>query len=327
MTRALVAGVAGFLGSNLARELLNRNIKVVGLDNHASSGQHNLESLVGAPNFKFIQASVDSELKTLVPEPLDYIFHLASPASPPKYQKLGLETIRANTTGTENLARLAIANSARLIFFSTSEVYGDPLQNPQTEDYWGNVNPIGPRSVYDESKRLGETIVFHLIRTEALNAGVIRIFNTYGPGMDPWDGRVVSTFIRQALLGEPMTVFGDGQQTRSFCYVDDLVEGIIKMAFSKEMGPINLGNPVENKILELGEVISKHLGCELRHINSQLPVDDPKRRCPDISRAKSLLAWEPRTNLEEGIAHTVDWMKERLFANQRMTFIPPTEQR
>ena len=314
MTRALVAGVAGFLGSNLARELLNRNIKVVGLDNYASSGQHNLESLVGAPNFKFIQASVDSELKTLVPEPLDYIFHLASPASPPKYQKLGLETIRANTTGTENLARLAIANSARLLFFSTSEVYGDPLQNPQTEDYWGNVNPIGPRSVYDESKRLGETIVFHLIRTEALNAGVIRIFNTYGPGMDPWDGRVVSTFIRQALLGEPLTVFGDGQQTRSFCYVDDLVEGIIKMAFSKERGPINLGNPVENTILELGAVISKHQGGELRLLNTQLPVDDPKQRCPDISKAKSLLAWEPRTNLEEGIAHTVDWMKGRLFA-------------
>jgi nucleoside-diphosphate-sugar epimerase len=309
---ALIAGVAGFIGQNLAKELLNRGYEVTGLDNKSTSADTKIETLLDYQNFSFVNASVTENLDGLIPGPIDLIFHLASPASPPKYQALGLETIHANTIGTENLARLAIEKSARLIFASTSEVYGDPLVTPQAETYWGNVNPIGPRSVYDESKRLGETIVFHFLRDSPLDAGVVRIFNTYGPGMDPWDGRVVSSFIRQALKDEPLTIYGNGKQTRSFCYVDDLVQGLVKMALSKEHGPINLGNPNESTVFELADNVARILNKPPQIVELDLPLDDPKQRCPDITLAKSLLGWEPAIDLSEGITRTAKWMEDFL---------------
>jgi nucleoside-diphosphate-sugar epimerase len=312
MTKSLVAGVAGFLGSNLATELLNRGHSVLGVDNFATSDNRNLQELKENPNFQFRQMSITDAAEVASIETVDYIFHFASPASPPKYQKLGLETIKVNTVGTENLIELALTHSARLIYASTSEVYGDPLVSPQPESYWGNVNPIGPRSVYDEAKRLGETLIALYCREKKLDAGIVRIFNTYGPGMDPFDGRVVSTFIRQALRSEPLTVFGDGSQTRSFCFVDDLIDGILRMSDTKLQGPVNLGNPLEINLITLGEIISKSLGLEPVFNNLPLPEDDPKQRRPDISLAKKLLGWEPKVSLELGLAQTAEWIKERM---------------
>jgi nucleoside-diphosphate-sugar epimerase len=311
MTKSLVAGVAGFLGSNLATVLLSRGHSVLGVDNFATSDNRNLEKLKENPNFQFRQMSITDSAEVASIETVDYIFHFASPASPPKYQKLGLETIKVNTLGTENLIELALTHSARLIYASTSEVYGDPLVSPQPESYWGNVNPIGPRSVYDEAKRLGETLVALYWREKKLDAGIVRIFNTYGPGMDPFDGRVVSTFIRQALRSEPLTVFGDGSQTRSFCFVDDLIDGILRMSETKLQGPVNLGNPLEINLITLGEIISKSLGLDPVFNHLPLPEDDPKQRRPDISLAKKLLGWEPKVSLELGIAQTAEWIKAR----------------
>ena len=312
MTKSLVAGVAGFLGSNLAAELLRRGHSVVGVDNYATSDNRNLLQLHENPHFECRRMSVtDAEEVSSIGQ-LDYVFHFASPASPPKYLKLGLETIKVNTDGTENLIKLALKNSARLIYASTSEVYGDPLVSPQPESYWGNVNPIGPRSVYDEAKRLGETLVALYSRERNLNAGIVRIFNTYGPGMDPFDGRVVSTFIRQALALEPMSIFGDGSQTRSFCYVDDLIDGILKMAENNGFGPVNLGNPTEMNLLTLGKIVAESLGVEADFTFHPLPEDDPKQRRPDISLAKELFGWEPRIPLEVGIPRTADWIRARV---------------
>ena len=308
MTVSLVAGAAGFLGSHLARRLLKAGHHVIGVDNFSTSSNKNLEDILNDENFRFVQASVSDSLQDLDLGNLSFVFHLASPASPPKYQKLGIETLRANTVGTENLISLAISNSARFIFASTSEVYGDPQVSPQPEEYWGNVNPIGPRSVYDESKRLGETLVAHYVREENLNGGIVRIFNTYGPGMDPFDGRVVSTFIRQALASEPFSIFGDGKQTRSFCYVDDLISGIILMAESQLSGPINLGNPAEIDLMRLGNEVASVLGTEPKFEFHDLPQDDPKQRKPDISKASSLLGWQPTTTLAEGLSKTAGWM-------------------
>jgi nucleoside-diphosphate-sugar epimerase len=310
VTISLVAGAAGFLGSHLSRRLLTMGHQVFGMDNFATSSSKNLEDLLQDTNFSFVQASVSDELDNLNLGDLSFVFHLASPASPPKYQKLGIETLRANTIGTENLINLAIQNSARFVFASTSEVYGDPQVTPQPEEYWGNVNPIGPRSVYDESKRLGETLVAHFVRDEKLDGGIVRIFNTYGPGMDPFDGRVVSTFIRQALAGEPFSVFGSGSQTRSFCFVDDLITGIILMAESEQRGPINLGNPTEIDLLRLGEEVAKVVGVTPKFEFHDLPEDDPKQRRPDISKATALLGWKPTTTLEEGLSKTASWMAE-----------------
>ena len=312
MTKSLVAGVAGFLGSNLAAELLRRGHSVVGVDNYATSDNRNLLQLRENPQFDFRRMSVtDAEEVSNIGQ-LDYVFHFASPASPPKYLKLGLETIKVNTDGTENLIKLALQHSARLIYASTSEVYGDPLVSPQPESYWGNVNPIGPRSVYDEAKRLGETLVALYSRERGLNAGIVRIFNTYGPGMDPFDGRVVSTFIRQALALEPMSIFGDGSQTRSFCYVDDLIDGILRMAETSGFGPVNLGNPTEMNLLTLGKIVAESLGVEADFTFHPLPEDDPKQRRPDISLAKELFGWEPRIPLEVGIPKTADWIRARV---------------
>jgi dTDP-glucose 4,6-dehydratase len=310
MMVSLVAGAAGFLGSNLSNALLGMGHKVIGFDNLSTSTGANLQQPLMNSNFEFHECSVsDDSTWPLLPK-VDYIFHFASPASPPKYQKLGLETIKANTLGTENLIKFALKNHARLIFASTSEVYGDPLVTPQPESYWGNVNPNGTRSVYDESKRLGETLVSHYMRENNLDAVIIRIFNTYGPGMDPFDGRVVSSFIRQGLLGEPFSVFGDGLQTRSFCFVDDLVSGIVSVSRSSESGPINLGNPNEITLLELGDRVAKALGIDPNFAFYDLPEDDPKQRCPDISLARERLDWEPTVTIEEGIERTALWMQD-----------------
>ena len=309
MPRSLVLGAAGFLGSNLSAELLKRGHDVIGLDNFATSTDQNLIELLANPGFQFIRATVSDTKDWPEFEKLDFIYHLASPASPPKYQKLGLETLKANTIGTENLMYLSLKHSARFLFASTSEIYGDPAVSPQSESYWGNVNTIGPRSVYDEAKRLGETLVSLFNREYGLDGAIIRIFNTYGPGMDPYDGRVVSSFIRQGLNSEPFSVFGDGSQTRSFCFVDDLIDGIISMAESGESGPINLGNPNEIDLLTLGEAVAKVLGVEAKYSFEELPEDDPKQRRPDITLAKALLKWEPKVPLSEGIQRTAAWIK------------------
>ena len=312
MKTSLVAGVSGFIGSNLCRELLARGQRVIGIDNYSTSNGSNLLSFEDHERFEFIFGSV-LEIDSLPnSDSVDCVFHLASPASPPKYQALGLETLKANTQGTENLIQFALKHNSTFVFASTSEIYGDPQITPQVESYWGNVNPVGPRSVYDESKRLGETLVSHFNREKSLRGKIVRIFNTYGPGMDPYDGRVVSSFIRQAILGEPFTVFGDGTQTRSFCYIDDLVSGLISMSESREPGPVNLGNPVEIDLLTLGNVVSKVLDVYPRFIYKDLPEDDPKQRRPDISLARTKLLWEPKTSLEDGIHKTAQWIKQVL---------------
>lgn len=312
MPTSLIAGAAGFLGSNLAHQLLIRGHRVIGMDNFCTGSELNLERLAEYPKFSFIEASV-SESKAWPEIPgLDYVYHFASPASPPKYQALGLETLKANTVGTDNLIHLALDMNARFLFASTSEIYGDPHLSPQKENYWGNVNPVGPRSVYDESKRLGETLTHYYTLKQGLDGAIIRIFNTYGPWMDPFDGRVVSTFIRQALNADPLTIFGNGKQTRSFCFVDDLIEGIIKMAESGHPGPLNLGNPSEIDLLALGAVVSRSMGVNVSYEHQELPEDDPKQRRPDITLAETVLNWHPQTKLEEGISLTSAWMRQRM---------------
>lgn len=309
MTTSIVFGAAGFLGSHLSQELMNRGHRVIGADNFATSSNMNINILLENSSFEFVEACVYQDQDWPIFSEIDYVFHLASPASPPKYQSLGIETLKANTIGTEKLIELSIKHSARFLFASTSEIYGDPSISPQSEEYWGNVNTVGPRSVYDESKRLGETLVSLYNREFGLNGAIIRIFNTYGPGMDPNDGRVVSSFLRQGLEGKAFTVFGDGLQTRSFCFVDDLIQGILSMAESDESGPVNLGNPSEINLLRLGEVVAEVLGIEPKFQFEELPVDDPKQRRPDISKARLLLGWEPKVDLTEGVNRTAEWMR------------------
>jgi nucleoside-diphosphate-sugar epimerase len=310
MPVSLVAGAAGFLGSNLSTKLLKEGHTVIGLDNLSTSTGQNLKALLEHKDFHFAEGSVSDQESLPKIKALDFIFHMASPASPPKDLELGYETIQANTAGTQNLINLALATGSRMVFASTSEIYGDPQVTPQSEDYWGNVNPIGPRSIYDESKRMGETLISFFKRERGLDAGIIRIFNTYGPGMDPEDGRVVSSFISQALKGKPFTIFGDGSQTRSFCYVDDLTSGIISMAESREFGPINLGNPTELDLISFGKLVASVLDVEPTFEFSELPTDDPKQRRPDIGRARELLGWEPVVGIEEGIKLTAAWMTQ-----------------
>jgi dTDP-glucose 4,6-dehydratase len=304
--KVLITGVAGFIGSNLARAHLSQGDAVYGVDNFSTGQARNIENLEG---LEFIEGSV-SESIGLLPKQVDIVYHFASPASPEKYMAQALNTMEVNTTGTLKLLEYASSNGARLIFASTSEVYGDPLVSPQRETYWGNVNPIGPRSVYDEAKRFGETLVAHFQRENLANAGIVRIFNTYGPNMDPYDGRVVSNFIRQALHGKPLTIYGSGEQTRSFCYIDDLVRGIMAMARSSEPGPINLGNPEERTLLNLAELVLEITGSTSPLEFFELPEDDPKQRCPDITKAKSLLSWEPSVNISTGIRKTADWISK-----------------
>jgi nucleoside-diphosphate-sugar epimerase len=297
---ALVSGAAGFVGSHLVDRLLEEGFAVVGVDNFITGKEENLNSAKTNSKFSFLNLDVVNEIPDLGMK-FDYIFHAASPASPPKYFEYPIETMMVNSIGTKNLLDLAIKNKARVIFFSTSEVYGDPLEHPQRESYWGNVNPIGPRSIYDEAKRFGEALVAQYVREKKVNAGIIRIFNTYGPRLDPHDGRVVSTFIRQAISGEALTVNGDGNQTRSFCYISDLIDGIFKMAESKEYGPINLGNPNEMTLNQLIKEISKLLSKNLDTTNLPELKDDPVRRKPDISLAKEKLGWEPKVSLTQGL--------------------------
>jgi nucleoside-diphosphate-sugar epimerase len=297
---ALVSGAAGFVGSHLVDRLLEEGFAVVGVDNFITGKEENLNSAKSNSKFSFLDLDVVSEIPDLGMK-FDYIFHAASPASPPKYFEYPIETMMVNSIGTKNLLDLAIKNKARVIFFSTSEVYGDPLEHPQRESYWGNVNPIGPRSIYDEAKRFGEALVAQYVREKKVDAGIIRIFNTYGPRLDPHDGRVVSTFIRQAINGEPLTVNGDGNQTRSFCYISDLIDGIFKMAESNEFGPINLGNPNELTLNQLIKEISKLLSKNLNTMNLPELKDDPVRRKPDISLAKEKLGWEPKVSLTQGL--------------------------
>jgi dTDP-glucose 4,6-dehydratase len=304
----LITGVAGFIGSNLAKTHLSQGDAVYGVDNFSTGQPRNIKNLEG---LEFIEGSV-SESIGLLPKQVDFIYHFASPASPEKYMAQALNTMEVNTTGTLKLLEYASISGARLIFASTSEIYGDPLVSPQQESYWGNVNPIGPRSVYDEAKRFGETLVTHFQREKLANAGIVRIFNTYGPNMDPYDGRVVSNFIRQALQGKPLTIYGSGEQTRSFCYIDDLVRGIIAMAQTTQPGPINLGNPEERTLLNLAELVLEITNSSSELEFQELPEDDPKQRCPDISKAQTLLGWEPVVDISTGIQQTSDWIRQNI---------------
>ncbi len=304
--KVLITGAAGFIGSNLAKAHLEQGDEVHGVDNLSTGQMRNIDHLEG---LNFINASVSESISSL-PRRVDVVYHFASPASPEKYMAQAINTMEVNTTGTLNLLEYAASNGARLIFASTSEIYGDPLESPQQENYWGNVNPIGPRSVYDEAKRFGETFVAHFQREKLANAGIIRIFNTYGPNMDPYDGRVVSNFIRQALQGKPLTIYGSGEQTRSFCYIDDLVRGIMAMALSSQPGPINLGNPEERTLLNLAEIVLEITNGTSTLEFRDLPEDDPKQRCPDITKAKTLLDWHPTVDIRDGIRRTADWISK-----------------
>jgi dTDP-glucose 4,6-dehydratase len=312
MTKTLVTGAGGFLGSHLVDALLAAGQEVVGVDNFCTGNKANLAHLQDSKQFKFHELDVSLGVSDLTDSKFDSIFHLASPASPPHYLKLALETMQVNTTGTQHLLKLSQSTGARLLFASTSEIYGDPLEHPQHESYWGNVNPIGPRSVYDEAKRFGETLLAHYDQAGLADTVIIRIFNTYGPRLDSNDGRVVSSFLRDAILGKPLQVFGDGLQTRSFCYVSDLITGIIAAMDSGISGPVNLGNPNEFTLLELAKKVGETLNIEPVIEFQSLPTDDPRMRCPDISYAKSALGWEPKIELLEGLALTAQWLKTQI---------------
>ncbi len=312
MRKILVTGSAGFLGSNLCSALIKQGHAVYGLDNLSTGSKRNLEPLANSKNFFFYDADLTLGLPKDLELRFDYIYHLASPASPPRYLALALETIAVNTTGTKILLDHVKKHGGRMLFASTSEIYGDPLQHPQKESYWGNVNPTGPRSVYDEAKRLGETLVSLYQRNGWAETSLIRIFNTYGPHLDPDDGRVVSSFLRDAILGKPLTIFGNGTQTRSFCFVDDLIEAIVLVAENKVVGPVNLGNPSEISLLDLANHVKKVVGKEVQIIFEKPKIDDPKMRRPDISLAQKLINWSPKVDLEKGLEVTKNWMEKNL---------------
>lgn len=316
--RILVAGGAGFLGSHLCEKLVERRHDVICVDNFFTSQKANVAHLIGRPNFELIRHDVTLPLTLEV----DEIYNLACPAAPGHYQYNPLKTMKTSLLGAINLLELARNCRAKILQASTSEVYGDPEVHPQREDYRGAVNPIGPRSCYDEGKRAAESLFMDEFRMFGTKICVARIFNTYGPKMHPYDGRVVSNFIRQALTDEPITIFGDGSQTRSFCYYDDLLDGLVRLMEDETgfIGPVNLGNPNEFTIRELGELIWKTLGKEPKFVFKELPVDDPCRRRPDISLAKEKLGWEPKVQIEEGLRKTVDWFRSIDVAE----FRPPT---
>jgi dTDP-glucose 4,6-dehydratase len=305
--RVLITGAAGFLGSHLCERFLKEGYHVVGMDNLITGNLRNIEEFFHLQNFEFYHHDVSKFVH--VPGELDYILHFASPASPIDYLKIPIQTLKVGSLGTHNLLGLAKAKNARMLIASTSEVYGDPTVHPQTEEYWGNVNPIGPRGVYDEAKRFQEAMTMAYHTYHGLETRIVRIFNTYGPKMRLNDGRALPAFVGQALRGEDITVFGDGSQTRSFCYVDDLVEGIYRLLLSDYALPVNIGNPDEISIADFAEEIVKLTGTKSKVIYKDLPVDDPKQRQPDITKAKEILGWEPKIKRSEGLKKTLEYFK------------------
>jgi dTDP-glucose 4,6-dehydratase len=306
--RAVVTGGAGFLGSHLCDRLLAEGWDVLAVDNFITGAKGNLSHLVKNKKFKFRKADVSKPLK--VAGKVSYVLHFASPASPPDYLKHPIETMMVGSVGTQNALELALAKKAKFFLASTSECYGDPEVSPQHEEYWGHVNPIGPRGVYDEAKRFSEAMTMAYHRYHKVDTHIVRIFNTYGPRMRLNDGRALPNFVYQALSGKPLTIYGDGKQTRSFCYVADLIEGIYRLMMSNEHLPTNVGNPQEITILEFAERIRKHFDSAPPIVFEPLPQDDPKRRCPDISKAKRILKWEPKVGLEDGLKMTLAYFKE-----------------
>ncbi|GMU66190.1 MAG: epimerase [Acidobacteriota bacterium] len=307
MSRAVVTGGAGFLGSHLCERLLAEGHAVVCVDNLITGKRDNVAHLTGRADFEFVLHDVSTPIE--IDGPVDFVLHFASPASPIDYLELPIQTLKVGSLGTHNALGLAKAKGARYLLASTSEVYGDPLVHPQPESYWGNVNPVGPRGVYDEAKRFAEAMTMAYHRVHGLDTRIVRIFNTYGPRMRPRDGRVVPAFIQQALAGEPMTVFGDGGQTRSFCYVDDLIEGIFRLLMSAEVMPTNIGNPHEMTILQFAERIKALTGSSSPIDFRPLPEDDPKTRQPDIGKARAILGWEPKVPLDEGLGRTIEYFR------------------
>jgi len=322
MSRVLITGAAGFLGSHLCDRFIKEGYDVVGMDNLITGDLKNIEHLFGKKEFEFFHHDVSTFIH--IPGKLDYILHFASPASPIDYLKIPIQTLKVGSLGTHNCLGLAKEKQARILVASTSEVYGDPHVHPQTESYYGNVNPVGPRGVYDEAKRFQEAMTMAYHTFHGLETRIVRIFNTYGPRMRLNDGRVLPTFIGQALRGEDMTIFGDGSQTRSFCYVDDLVDGIYRLLHSEEVYPVNIGNPDEITIREFAEEVIKLTGHTSKLVNEPLPKDDPMQRRPDITKAKQLLDWEPKVSRSEGLKITFDYFKtlsqEELFKKDHKSF-------
>ena len=307
MKTILVTGGSGFIGSHLCEFFLGKSYKVIAMDNLVTGDLKNIQHLRGSRNFTFIHHDISKHIA--LNEDVDFVLHFASPASPVDYQKIPIQTLKAGSLGTHNTLGLALSKKAKYFLASTSEVYGDPLINPQKEDYWGNVNPIGVRGCYDEAKRFSEALTMAYHRIHKLDTKIIRIFNTYGPRMRKDDGRVVPNFITQALNNEPITVYGNGKQTRSFCYVSDLVEGIYRLMLSDINEPVNIGNPQEKTIEEFAKVVKELSKSKSRISFKPLPVDDPHVRCPDISRAKKGLKWSPKVGLAEGISETIKWFR------------------
>lgn len=312
--RILITGGAGFIGSHLADHFLKQGHSVVAVDNFITGSEANVRHLAKHKNFKLMRRDISKPVS--ISGSVDAILHFASPASPPDYLKYPIETLLVGSQGTQNALEIARTKKAVFVMASTSEVYGDPLISPQAESYWGNVNPGGLRSVYDEAKRFSEAITMAYHRFHRVNTKIVRIFNTYGPRMRPEDGRVIPNFATQALLGKPITVYGDGKQTRSYCYVDDLVSGIEKMMLSDLHEPVNLGNPNEMTVLDLAHVIIRMIGSESKIVYKDLPVDDPKVRCPDIALAKKSLDWSPAVGLEEGLTNTIEYFRKILLKNK-----------
>jgi nucleoside-diphosphate-sugar epimerase len=311
MAASVVLGGAGFLGSHLCEALLSDHRQVIAIDDLSSGKISNFTNFSANSKFTFLEQNICLPID--LEQNIDYVFNFASPASPPHYLNHPIHTLQTGSIGTQNAIELALRKNARLIQASTSEVYGDPTEHPQRESYWGNVNPIGDRSCYDEAKRYSEALCMAYKRTRGLNLGIVRIFNTYGPRLDVHDGRVVSNFVNQALRNDPITIYGSGQQTRSFCYVSDLVNGILKLAITGDsvVGPINIGNPNEFTVFELAQLVIEKTQSKSEIIFKDLPSDDPQRRCPDISLAKESLDWQPEVPLEVGIQYVIDWYKSQ----------------
>ncbi|MBI2844508.1 MAG: SDR family oxidoreductase [Armatimonadetes bacterium] len=324
MQRVLVTGGAGFLGSHLCDRLLAEGYRVIAMDNLITGNTDNVAHNARDRHFEFVKYDVTQYL--YIEGQVDFIFHFASPASPIDYLQLPIQTLKVGSIGTHKALGLAFARGAKFLLASTSEVYGDPMLHPQDECYWGNVNPIGPRGVYDEAKRFAEALTMAYHRYHSVDTRIVRIFNTYGPRMRLFDGRVVPTFIRQAIEGEPLTVYGDGSQTRSFCYVSDLIEGIFRLALCDYHEPVNIGNPNEMTVLEFAQIIRRITGSKSEIIFEPLPEDDPKQRQPDISLARRLLDWEPKVDIEDGIRQTIDYFRGRVSGARGRVGgkIPPT---